>query len=134
MLAGGRKQERGRAGYYIRISPGDSFLAGGAHQPPGPWMAEIRKCIETDGDRLRAILAARAFKSCFGAMEGEKLKTAPRGYAKDHPELELLRHKSFLAVHKLTDGKVTGPGLLTHAAKMFAALKPFDDFLNGVTG
>ncbi|MGK2870816.1 MAG: DUF2461 domain-containing protein [Alphaproteobacteria bacterium] len=34
MLAGGRKSERSRAGYYVNISPGDCFLAGGAHMPP----------------------------------------------------------------------------------------------------
>ena len=94
-------------------------------------MVAIRRAIERDGDRLRKIVGARDFKKYFGAISGEQMKTSPRGYAKDHPEIDLLRYKSLVAVHELADKDVTGKGFLGHAAKVFKAMKPFEDFLNG---
>jgi len=130
LIAGGRKNERGRAGYYVLISPGDCFLAGGAHLPSGNWMAEIRQEICDNGDDLRCIVGSSEFAKYFGGIEGEKLKTAPRGYAKDHPEIELLKYKSFLAVHRMSEEEAISPGFLKHAAKVFKALQPFAGFLN----
>jgi uncharacterized protein (TIGR02453 family) len=119
-----------RAGYYIHLEPGNSFLAGGAYMPPGPWMKSIRAEIDDNADGLRKILNAKSFKEYFGEMEGEKLKTAPRDYPKDHPEIELLKFKSFLAVHQLSDAQVLAEEFGEPALKVFKALRPFDDFLN----
>ena len=131
LLAGGRKQERSRAGYYIHIAPGDCFLAGGAHTPPGPWMAAIRERIAADSKPFRKILGAKSFKTYFGELYGEQLKSAPRGYDKDHPDLDLLRFKSFLAVHRMKDATVLKDDFLSHATKVFKAMHPFGQFLNG---
>lgn len=130
LIAGGRKNERVRAGYYVLISPDDCFLAGGAHLPSGNWMTEIRQEICDNAADLRRIVGNRAFAKNFGGIEGERLKTAPRGYAKDHPEIELLKYKSFLAVHRMSDEETVSPGFLKHAAEVFRALQPFAQFLN----
>jgi uncharacterized protein (TIGR02453 family) len=119
-----------RAGYYVHIEPGGCFLAGGAYLPPAPWIKAIRSEIDHNAAALKKIISAKAFKDYFGEMEGEKLKTAPRDYPKDHPEIELMKYKSFLAVHKLNEADVIAPGFEEHATKVFKALKPFDDFLN----
>ncbi len=130
LLAGGRKNEHSRAGYYIHISPGDCFLAGGAHLPPGAWIETIRREIDRNSQDLRRITGAKSFQKYFGEMEGESLKSAPRGYPKDHPDIDLLKRKSFLAVHRLADKTVTSAGFLPHAATVFRALFPFVQFLN----
>ena len=131
IVAGGRSaNERGRAGYYVRLESGKSILAGGAHLPPGEWMTRIRQRIESDADELRDIINAPAFKKYFGGIAGDKLKTAPRGYARDHPEIDLLRHKSFLAVHDVTNEQALAPDFLDYATSVFKALAPFDAFLN----
>lgn len=119
-----------RAGYYLHLEPGNNFLAGGAYMPPGPWMKAIRAEIDHNAAGLKKILNSKSFKDNFGEMEGEKLKTAPRDYPKDHPEIELLKYKSFLAVRKLTDKEVMAEDFEKSAVKVFKALKPFDDFLN----
>ena len=119
-----------RAGYYIHIEPDNCFLAGGAYMPPGPWMKAIRQEIAYNADDFRKVLNSKSFKQYFGEMEGEQLKTAPRDYPKDHAEIELLKYKSFLAVHKLKDSDVTKADFGKHCATVFKALKPFDDFLN----
>ena len=58
------------------------------------------------------------------------LKTAPRGYAPDHPQIELLRHKQFLVVHQLSDERVLEPDFADYALQVFAAMKPFFDYLH----
>ncbi len=131
MLMGGSKNVHQRAGYYIQIEPGNCFLAGGAHQPPAAWINAIRRRIDADATPLKKVLKSKAFRAAFGEVAGEKLKTAPKGYPKDHSEIDLLRHKSFLAVHNMADKTVFAEDLLKHATKTFKAMKPFGDFLNG---
>lgn len=130
IVGGGRKNEHGRAGYYVRLEHGKSMLAGGAYLPPSPWMTNIRNEIAENADDLRAILNDKTFKKYFGEIEGEKLKTAPRGYPKDHPEIELLRYKSLLAVHKCANKQVLDAGFRDYAFDVFKAIHPFDAFLN----
>ncbi len=125
-----RSEIHSRAGYYIHIGPGESMLAGGAYLPQGAWLKAIRKEIHYNADELKSILAHTDFKKYFGTLEGEKLKTAPRDYPKDHPEIELLKYKSFLASHKLKDTDVTKGDFLKHTSTVFKALHPFDEFLN----
>ncbi len=130
IVGGGRKNEQGQAGYYVRLESGKTILAGGAYLPPSAWMTEIRKEIVENADELRAIISSASFKKYFGEMEGEQLKTAPRGYPKDHPEIGLLRYKSLLAVHNVTDKQALASDFSDHATDVFQALYPFDAFLN----
>lgn len=119
-----------RAGYYINLQPGNTFLAGGAYLPPGPWLNKIRQEIDYNTKEFKKILNSASFKKYFGGIEGEQLKTAPKGYPKDHPEIELLRYKSFLAVNNCDDKLATSDDFLKHSTAVFKAMKPFDDFLN----
>lgn len=134
MLLGGSKNVHQRAGYYIQVEPGNCFLAGGAHQPPAAWINAIRRRIDTDAAPLKKVLKSKPFRDTFGEIEGDRLKTAPKGYPKDHPEIDLLRCKSFLAVHRMADAIVFEKDLLKHATKTFKTMKPFGDFLNGAMG
>jgi len=119
-----------RAGYYIHIGPGESMLAGGAYLPQGPWIKSIRQEIAYNADDFRKIINSKKFKEHFGEIEGEKLKKAPKGYEPDHPEIELLKYKSFLASNKVSDKDVISKDFLKHSADVFKTLHPFDDFLN----
>jgi uncharacterized protein (TIGR02453 family) len=99
MVRGGRQNGDRYAGYYFHIEPGNnSMIAGGAYMPPADRLAVIREKIDEDGDKLVRILKNKDFAGMFGEIEGEKLKTAPKGYPKDHPHIDLLRLKSFLVV------------------------------------
>ncbi|NND95656.1 MAG: DUF2461 domain-containing protein [Flavobacteriales bacterium] len=128
-IQGGTKMEP-KAGYYIHLEPGNCFLAGGAYNPPAAWLKAIRSEIDYNAEDLKKVLRAKSFKTYFGQLQGDKLKTSPRDYTADHPEIEFLRMKSFLAVHDLTDSLVTGKGFLSHCKKVFKALYPLDAYLN----
>ena len=93
---GGRKTV-GRS-YYLQIGPeGESFIAAGLYMPSKEQLELMRRAIASDSSPLRKILNKRDFKRYFSGLEGEQLKTAPQGYAKDHPDIDLLRYKQFLA-------------------------------------
>ena len=133
MAPGGRKSIY--AGYYLHIEPGGkSFLAGGSYMPESKVLKGIREAIDYEPQTLRDILAAPAFKSTYGEMEGEQLKTAPKGYPKDHEAIDLLRHKSFVASKHLDDAELTSEGFVKMALETYTALRPFNDFLNKAIG
>jgi uncharacterized protein (TIGR02453 family) len=120
-----------RAPYYIHIEPpGKSFLAGGSYMPTPDQLAAIRRAIDRDPSKLKAAIGSKPFKKFFGSLSGEKLKTPPRGYSGDHPEIELLKYKQFITMHALADEDILSPRLLARTVEVFAALKPLLDFLN----
>ena len=119
-----------RAGYYIHIEPGGSMLGGGAYMPAGPWIKAIRQEIAYNSEEFKKIINGASFKKYFGEMEGEKLVKAPQGYEPDHPEIELLKYKSFLATNTCSDKEVTSRDFQNHCADVFRTLFPFDQFLN----
>lgn len=119
-----------RSGYYIHIEPGETMLAGGAYLPQGDWLKGIRQEIDYNGNDLVKILENPDFKNIFGEIEGEKLKRMPKGYPEDHKHIELLKLKSFLATHKVSDKEIMKDDFLETAANVFKTLKPLGDFLN----
>ncbi len=129
-LAAKKSEIHTRSGYYIHIEPGDSMLAGGAYLPQGDWLKGIRQEIDYNGNDLVAILENPEFKKTFGELQGEKLARMPKGFPENHHHIELLKHKSFLASHKLTDADISKPDFVKTAAKVFETLKPLGDFLN----
>ncbi len=129
-LAAKKSEIHTRSGYYIHIEPGDSMLAGGAYLPQGDWLKGIRQEIDYNGNDLVAILENPEFKKTFGELQGEKLARMPKGFPENHQHIELLKHKSFLASHKLTDADISKPDFVKTAAKVFETLKPLGDFLN----
>lgn len=126
---GGKKSKY--VGYYLHLSPdGNSFLAGGSYMPASNHLAAIRQEIDYNASEIKSVLAKPKFKNLFGELEGESLKTSPKGYPKDHEEIELLRRKSFIMMHKLDDEKVLKPNFIEYAIGVFGEMKPLNDFLN----
>ena len=121
--------------YYVHLEPGgESMVAGGLHDPEAAQMHAFRVAISREPREFKAIIGAKAFRQYFGEVSGEKLKTAPQGYDREHPEIELLRLKEVVAMHKLPDDVVLAPGLSAHVVKVCAAMKPFLDYLRDVAG
>lgn len=132
MVRGGKQNGDRYAGYYFHVEPGNnSMFAGGAYIPPAPWLASIRERIDEEGDKLVRILNDREFKAFFGDLEGEKLRSAPKGYAKDHPFIGLLKHKSFMVVKMIPDKLVTSAKCYDTVIEAARLTKPLNDFLNG---
>ena len=119
------------AGYYVQVQPGgQSFIAGGMWQPETPLLNAIRQEIDYNAAEFKKILNAKDFKKFFGKLSDEdKLKTVPKGYDKSHPEIELLKHKSFITVHDLKDSDVTSKNFMKHCNEVMKATLPLNQFL-----
>jgi uncharacterized protein (TIGR02453 family) len=125
-LIGAAGRKSGVRSYYFHLEPdGASMLAGGLHSPEPRQLSAVREAIGRDSRPLKRILGAADFKRLFGELAGERLKTAPLGYAKDHPDIELLRLKRLLAVHPMSDAFVRGGDIVGRAIEAFTAMKPF---------
>ncbi len=122
-----------RGGYYIRLKPGESFLAGGFWDPNKEDLLRIRKEIEVDASEFREVINAPNFVKHFGnKLEGEELKTAPKGFDKTHPDIDLIRKKGFIAVKNFTDKEVFSPSFLKNINESFIALRPFFDLMSSI--
>jgi uncharacterized protein (TIGR02453 family) len=130
IVQGGKKNGDKFAGYYFHIEPGKSIMAGGAYTPPAPWLSAIREKISDSPDEFIKITKAKDFIKYFGSVDGEKLKTAPKGYPKDHPHIELLKLKSYLVVNEATDKLVLSSDFQNHVINVFKTMKPLNDYLN----
>lgn len=120
------------AGYYIHVEPGKSFVAGGLYMPSPENLAKIRQEIDYNGDNLLKILNNKKFKSYFpkGLDDWDKLKTMPKGYAKDHPHIELLKNKSFVVSHPFTDAEVVNKNFAKKVAESCKVIKPLNEYLS----
>ena len=128
---GGKRSTR--LTYFLHLEPpGASMIAGGLHDPDSAQITKFREAIDRDAAPFKKVVNNKAFKQYFGAVAGEKLKTVPKGYDRDHPEIELLRMKEVVAIQRLTDAAVLSPDFSAHAVDAFTAMKPFLDYLNSV--
>ena len=122
-----------RGGYYLRIRPGESFLAGGFWSPNSADLFRIRKEFELDDGPIRKILDHKNFTLTFGSkLEGEELKTAPRGFDKMNPNMDLIRKKGFVAVRRFTNKEVLADDFLEVINESFLALRPFFNYMSEV--
>lgn len=129
-----REGKRLRGGYYLLVQPGgNSMVGGGFYNPNSADLKLIRdKIAQDDGKELTKILNAKKFKDMFGELHGDKLKTAPKGFPKDHPAIALLRHKNFYCMKKFTDKEVCDESFLKEAIKTHKAIRPFFDYMSDV--
>ena len=117
-------------GYYIHIEPGKSFIAGGLYMPDADKLLKIRQEIDYNAEVFLKILNDKKFKKLFPSLgDFDKLKTAPKGYPKDHPQIDLLKHKSYVVSHYFTDKEVLDKKFPKKAAAVAKVLKSLNDFL-----
>lgn len=124
------KQRRG--GYYFHIEPQGTFLGGGFWQPEKADLKRLRQEFAADPEPLRNIIKSKEFKETFGTLDGEQLKSSPRGYAKDHPSIDLLRYKQFLVSQSFTDEEVVSENFVLKLSEGFKAMRPFFDYMSEV--
>ncbi len=120
-----------RLGYYVSIEPHDrSMVAGGLYDPTPEQLNRFRQAIARDAAGFRKVTHARGFAAAFGEVQGERLRTAPKGYDRAHPEIGLLQLKQVTAYHHFTDEAVLGSDFREQVISACRALRPFLDILD----
>lgn len=84
-------------GGYVSMSADELFCGGGLYMPAPDALARYRAAVldDTWGEELAGIVA-RLRAQGYDVTAHEVLKTAPKGVDKDHPRIELLRHKGLV--------------------------------------
>lgn len=128
----------------MEITPGDkTFFATGLWTPPSSILSRVRATLSEDASGFRDILHAESLKTLFGhdgetliKTDAEKfghvLKTAPKGFPKDHPEIELLKLKSYEFNKTFTDADVQSDGFLENIVECVRTTMPFVHYLNEI--
>ncbi|WP_225036383.1 DUF2461 domain-containing protein [Winogradskyella sp. SM1960] len=128
-----RKKPELRGGYYVHIQPNnESFIATGFWDPNKEDLLRIRKEFETDDSEMRAILEDSSFKNTWGGFTGDELKTAPKGFDKTHPSIDLIRKKQFIFVKTYTDQDVLAADFLQEVNDAFKTVRPFFNYMSDV--
>src|ERR1700744_2808411 len=127
-----RATKKLRGGYYLRIEPGNSRVVGGFFGPVPDDMKRIREDIDLNYPDWQKLLAEPSLVKVFGKLAGEQVLSAPRGYQKDHPAIDLLRHKQFLLRHTFTDKEVLDPDFLNIVNDLYKQMRPFFDYMSEV--
>ena len=121
-----------RGGYYLHIKPGDNFIATGFWNPDKDDLKRIRKEMEIDAEEFRDIMAEPSFKTIWGTLEGEEVKTAPKGFSKEDPNIELIKKKAYLFTKRYSDKEVLSKNFLQQVNADFQAVRPFFDYMSSV--
>lgn len=127
-----RKKPDLRGGYYIHISPGNSFIATGFWNPDKDDLYRIRKEMEVDAKEFREIINKDEFKFHWGNLQGEEVKTAPKGFSKEHPDIDMIRKKQFLFIKKFSDKDVLARNFSEQIITHFKAIRPFFDHMTSI--
>lgn len=121
-----------RGGYYFWITPGASRVACGFGHPSPEDLLRLRMDIADNFKDWRKVLNSKSIKSTFGEMKGEKVKTAPKGFPKDHPAIDLLRYKQYWFTHSFTDKEVLSKDFINLVNKTYKSIRPFFDYASEV--
>ena len=106
-------------GLYLHISPEELLIGGGMYMPEPQVLRAVREQIVASPNEFLAILQARPFRKIFGELEGERLRTMPKGFSADSEAAEYIRYKQFLFA------KVFAPKVATTARLLPAILECF---------
>ncbi len=121
-----------RGGYYFQVGINGSFVMGGFFGPNKEDLLRIRRQIAQDSDPLRDIIRSKEFKEFFGTLNGSQLKTAPRSFDRDHPDIDLLRYKQFLLRHDFTNEEVSSKDFAAIVSHAFLQMRPFFDYMSEI--
>jgi len=121
-----------RGGYYIHIEPGGSFIATGFWEPNKEDLLRIRKELESDAIDFRKVVNSKKIKEEWGDLVGDELKTAPKGFDKEHPDIDLIRKKQFIFVRKFSDKQVLSKDFANLIDVSFKAIRPYFNLMSDI--
>jgi uncharacterized protein (TIGR02453 family) len=120
-----------RGGYYLQIEPNNSFVGGGFWSPNSEDLLCIRKEFEADTTEIEKITSDNTFVKYFGELKGEDgVKTAPKGFDKNHPAIDLIKKKQYVVMRKFTDQEVLSDDFQQEVIATFLAMRPFFDYMS----
>lgn len=120
-------------GFYLHLEPGTCFAGCGVWRPAGPALRKIRRAIHERQAAWTRVTTEPAFAGTF-EFAGASLKRGPRDYPLDHPLIEDLKRKDFVAVTSFPEEEAVRPDFPETFAGMVRTGAPFVGFLCRAVG
>jgi uncharacterized protein (TIGR02453 family) len=128
-----RSTEALRGGYFLNIEPNNCMVGGGFYGPNPKDLLRIRSEFAIDSSEIEAIINSIQFKTTFpNGIEGDGVKTAPKGFSKDNEAIELIRKKQFYVMRSFTNEELLSEDFIDKVVEVFITLRPFFDYLSEV--
>jgi uncharacterized protein (TIGR02453 family) len=120
-------------GYYIHLQPGECFMGVGLWHPETKVAYRIREAMADDVKGWRTAAHGEVFADTF-SLAGDTLVRPPKGFDADHPIIDDLKRKDFIASSRLTQKQVTSPGFMDEVERRCRTATPFMSFLCKAVG
>ncbi len=118
------------AGFYFSVAPDEIEVAAGVYMPGPEQLRTIRLHLLENHEEFRRIASARALREFMGELKGDRLIRVPKGFPREHPAADLVRHKQWLFWAMLDPLLAVTPRLFDEVLVRFRAVAPFVEFLN----
>lgn len=116
-------------GYYLQVDQ-EGLLAGGgwrAHEPAQ--VTRFRAAVDDDRLGPELVRLVAGLRDDGFTVEGDELTRAPRGYAADHPRLDLLRCRSLMVFRRYgAPDWLATPAALDEVRACWRAVRPLADW------
>jgi uncharacterized protein (TIGR02453 family) len=120
-------------GYYLHLEPGSVFMASGIWHPDPPTLQMVRDAIVAEPSAWKRAVGGKTFRERC-TLGGESLKKPPKGYDPDHPLIDDLKRKDFIAYVPLTEREACSPDLIRRLTRASLVMKPMMGFLTRAVG
>jgi uncharacterized protein (TIGR02453 family) len=120
-------------GFYLHLEPDGVFVGVGIWQPDSPALSKIRDAIVAHPENWRQASRDAAFLNVFN-IGGESLKNPPKGYDPDHPFVEDLKRKDFIASTPFDEAEVCAPNFMDRYSQVCHQAVPYVRFLTTALG
>ena len=114
--------------FYLHLEPGSVFAATGTWRPDTASAKKIRDAIAAKPAECKRATSGKAIRAMC-TFEGESLKRPPRGFDPEHPLIEDLKRKDFLAVAAFSQTDACGADFLALFTRFCRAVGPYTAFL-----
>ena len=121
-----------RGGYYVHLKSGETFIGGGFWDPSKEDLLRIRQELEIDATDFRTLMEESTFKAAWGNLVGDEVKTAPKGFSKEHSNIDLIKKKQYLFIKKFSNTEVLADDFYDRVVRDFKAIRPFFDYMSDV--
>lgn len=123
-----------RGGYYLMIGPKEGYIAAGFFNPAPKDLKLIRDNIALDSKPLRKIISAKKFKDTFGGFQGEQVKSSPKGFDKNHPDIDLIKFKQFYVNKSYPMKDMMDKNFIKTIMKDYKVIRPYFDYMSDILG
>jgi len=120
-------------GFYLHLEPDGVFVGVGIWHPETKTLGKIRDAIVEHPNRWQEIISDKAFSTTY-ELGGDSLKRAPKGYDPDHPLIEDLKRKDFIASTPFSEEDACAPDFVDRFAEACHTASPFVKFLTTAIG